>query len=75
MKRRLATAVCLVILGAAPALSQGCAMCYSTAAASSKAGQKAINKAVLILLAPPVGIMTLGMTLAFRYGKKRDEQE
>jgi len=47
-------------------------MCYSTAAAASKGGQRAINNGVLILLLPPIGVMTLGIRLALRYGKKRD---
>jgi len=62
----------LLMLWTAPALAQGCAMCYSTAAASSKEGQQAIDRGVAILLVPPVGFMTLGVGLAFRYGRKRD---
>ena len=38
-----------------PAFSQGCAMCSSYVAASSKAGQRAVNKGVLLLLVPPAG--------------------
>jgi Na+-translocating ferredoxin:NAD+ oxidoreductase RnfE subunit len=49
-------------------------MCYSTAAAASKDGQRAINRAVLVLLLPPVGFMTLGIGMAVRYSKKRDEE-
>jgi hypothetical protein len=58
-----------------PALAQGCAMCYSSAAAASKDGQMAISRAVLVLLAPPVGFMTLGVGMAFRYGRKRDLEQ
>jgi hypothetical protein len=49
-------------------------MCYSTASAASKDGQKAISKAVAVLVAPPLGVMTLGVGLAFRYGRKRDQE-
>ena len=49
-------------------------MCYSSAAAATKDGQMAISRAVLVLLAPPVGFMTVGLGMAFRYGKKRDRE-
>jgi hypothetical protein len=72
MKLRLAILAASLLLWAAPAFSQGCAMCYASAAAASKDGQRAINKGVLVLLIPPLGFMTLGIGLAYRYGKKRD---
>jgi len=74
MKLRFAKFGLLLALWAGPAFGQGCAMCYSTAAATTKDGQRAISRGVLVLLAPPVGFMTLGMGLAFRYGKKRDDE-
>lgn len=65
----------ILSLWATPAFSQGCAMCYSTAVAASKEGQHAISKGVLVLLVPPAGFMTLGVALAFRYGRKRDLEQ
>jgi hypothetical protein len=49
-------------------------MCYSSAAAASKDGQLAISRAVIVLLAPPVGFMTVGVGVALRYGRKRDRE-
>ena len=75
MKLRAATLAALFLLWAAPAFSQGCAMCYGQAAAASKDGQKAVNKGVVVLLVPPLGFMTLGVWMAFRYGRKRDLEQ
>jgi len=72
MKLRAAFLVAALFLCAAPAFSQGCAMCYSSAAAASKEGQRAISKGVLVLVLPPAGFMTLGIAAAYLYAKKRD---
>ncbi len=74
MKLRIATLIVFLLLCVGPAFAQGCAMCYSTAAAASKDGQRAINRAVLVLLVPPVGFMTLGLGVAFCYGRNRDQE-
>jgi hypothetical protein len=50
-------------------------MCYSTASAVAKDGQRAITRGVVVLVAPPLGVMTLGVGLAFRYGRKRDQEQ
>jgi hypothetical protein len=74
MKLRLATLAIFLLLWVAPAFSQGCAMCYSTAKAATKDGQNAISRGVLVLLLPPVVFMTLGAGMAVRYSKKRDKE-
>jgi hypothetical protein len=74
MKKRLAGASLLFLLWAAPTFAQGCAMCYSNATGTTKDGQRAISRGVLVLLIPPVGFMTAGIGFAFRYGKRRDQE-
>jgi cytochrome c-type biogenesis protein CcmH/NrfF len=75
MKFRAAILTASLLLWATPALSQACSMCYSTAKATSKDGQRAISKGVVVLLFPPVGFMTLGVWMAFRYARKRDLEQ
>jgi hypothetical protein len=75
MKLRAAILATSLWLWAAPAFSQACSMCYSTAKATSKDGQRAISKGVVVLLFPPVGFMTLGVWAALRYARKRDLEQ
>jgi len=75
MRLRSAIVALWLSICAAPAFSQGCAMCRSSAEATSRDGKKAISKGVLILLLPPLGIMTVGVWMAFRYGKRRDIEQ
>ncbi len=74
---RIRNVILAVVLSlwATPAFSQGCAMCSSYVEASSKGGQRAINKGVFLLLIPPAGFMTLGIAMAYRYSRKRDLEE
>jgi hypothetical protein len=64
-----------VVLWTAPVLGQGCAMCYATAKATPKDGQLALNRAILVMILPPIGAMTLGVRAAIRYSKKRDREK
>jgi heme/copper-type cytochrome/quinol oxidase subunit 2 len=75
MKRSWIVGFVALMLWVAPAFGQGCAMCYSSATATSKDGLRAINKAVLIMMGPTVGFMTIGFVAAFRYSRKRDEDQ
>jgi hypothetical protein len=74
-RRSAALLIGLLCMWTIPAFAQGCAMCYSSAAAASKDGQMALSRAVEVLVAPPLGVMTVGVGLAFRYGRKRDREQ
>ena len=75
MNLRFAILVLSLLLWVTPVFGQTCSMCYSTAKATSKDGQRAISKGVVVLLLPPLGFMTLGVGAAFRYGRKRDLEQ
>ena len=61
-------------LWTAPAFAQGCAMCRANAKATPKEAQRAINRAILLMVMPPICAVTLGSTLIVRYARRRDEE-
>ena len=50
-------------------------MCSSYVEASSKGGQRAINKGVLLLLVPTAAFISGGVAMAYRYSRKRDLEQ
>ena len=74
IRLRWALVALVLALCSAPAFAQGCAMCRANAKATPKEGQRALNRAIFVMLAPPVGLMLFGAGFVVRYVKKRDRE-
>src|ERR1700686_1014836 len=74
-KVRVVTLLGMLGIFSLPALGQGCAMCNAVARSTPKEGQRALNRVILVMLVPPIGIMVFGVGFAFLYGKRRDEEQ
>ena len=51
----------------APLLAQGCAMCKTAVASQEASMMEALNLGIMVLLVPPVGILTTILVFAFRH--------
>ena len=71
---RLPLIALALLMWVTPAVAQGCAMCYTSALGASPAGQRALSRAIIVLLLPPVGMMTLLVGAGFRYARRRDSR-
>ena len=71
---KVALAVLALALWTAPAFAQGCAMCRANAKATPKEGQRAINRAIFLMMAPPLCAVTLGTGLIVGYARRRDRE-
>jgi len=74
MKLRLAILGFALAMWAAPAFAQGCAMCYTSALGTTPKSQRALSKGVVVLLVPPVGMMSILIGAGFVYARKRDQR-
>ena len=61
-----AVALASALVNAPELLAQGCAMCKTVAAAQSKEAATSLNWGILLLLVPPVTIMSSILLFAFR---------
>jgi len=59
-------ALASALVNARDLLAQGCAMCKTVAAAQSKEAATSLNWGILLLLVPPVAIMSSLLLFAFR---------
>jgi hypothetical protein len=73
-KARELALLAVLCICAVPGFGQGCAMCNAVARSTPKEGQRALNRAILVLLVPPIGMMVFGFGWALRYGKRRDRE-
>ena len=69
--RHVLLASIIVVMSHVPALAQGCASCYTTAAAGGPQTAHALRSGILILLIPPVLIFSSIVFLLWRWRSAR----
>lgn len=55
-----------IVACASPALAQGCVMCYTSASAAGRRGERALDAAILVLLIPVLLLFIAILIFAFR---------
>jgi hypothetical protein len=75
MKRILSILAFALALSIPAAHAQGCAMCSQGARAASADSQRALRRAVTVLLIPPVLMMAGFVGFAVRYRNRREQGE
>jgi hypothetical protein len=65
--------VALITLWAMPAFSQGCAMCYASAKGASTDSQRALTRAVLVLLLPTLTLIGGMVGLVYKFRNSNQE--
>lgn len=71
--KTLAAVLLIVLLGTTePSLAQGCALCKSAVASQVAKAIEAINTGIVLLLVPPVGMMSAILFVAFRRRDRND---
>lgn len=58
-------ALAIFLAGTPGAYAQGCSLCNQSAQAASSKGRAALNRGIIVLLVPPVGMMTALLGYAF----------
>jgi hypothetical protein len=68
LKRSIASAAAVALLLAAPQalLAQGCALCYTQAAASTQRFIQALRSGIIILMVPPMFLSVMFTVMAYR---------
>ena len=74
MKRNLAALALLVVM-AAPAFGQGCAMCYTGAENAGTKSQQALDRGVLFLMVPTLTFIGAFVGIAYKMRNPREDEE
>ena len=65
----LAALLGAIVAFAPAALAQGCVMCYTSASAAGRRGERALDAAILVLLIPVLLLFVGILIFAFRRGR------